>query len=59
MAQPKFEDLVTALQSADSIFSLSDDLPLLAAGLLDLQNRLHVVEAAVKAHPAATPAQKA
>lgn len=63
MAQPKFEDLVKSIQAADSLFGLSDDFPLLKAGFLDLQNRLHAVEAAVKPHPApshpAAPAQKA
>lgn len=68
MAQPKFEDLVKAVQSVGSIFSLGDDLPLLGPGLLDLQNRFHAVEAFMKAHappahPApphpAAPAQKA
>lgn len=51
MAQQKFEDLVKAVQAASSLFDLGDDLPLLKAGFYDLQNRLHAVEAAVKAHP--------
>lgn len=52
MAQPKFEDLVKALQAANSPFDLADDIDLFKSGLLDLQNRVHVCEAFMKAHPA-------
>jgi hypothetical protein len=40
----KFEDLVKALNAADSPFDLADDLPVFKAGMSDLSARLQALE---------------
>jgi|HubBroStandDraft_1064217.scaffolds.fasta_scaffold3590942_1 hypothetical protein len=41
----KFEDLVKALNGAESPFDLANDLPLFKAGMSDLLQRVQALEA--------------
>jgi hypothetical protein len=45
----KFEDLVQALDQAESVFTLGDDFPIFQQGMADLLARLRTLEAAQKA----------